>query len=947
MIWLPALLFIIVCWLLLPKPLYAWEGVLLEDDFRFDANKWEVIGGDWDVVDGEYVSGGGFGISVVDDEKWDNYAYEVRMKTDESGDETWAAGMVIFRHTEESGDHYFVLLHTNRMLELGKQQGGRHIPKLKTVHGVADPRKWNSIKVEVKGARIKVYVNGREWIDYTDKNPIDEGVVGFRDNHSRGCRYDDILVMGQRKKVAAVAKDIKIEEGKEGNIAILRDKLPGLDLSVIDHIADELRSAGFGVTFISGNEASKPNILNSDNFFLYIIPNARIYPSVATDALRSYAHYGGNLMVLGGPAFKDPVWMHEGEWMTYDALLANVKPEHIFLDFEDINDLAGWVRYTNEPNVKASMEVVKPGANNTRGCMKVEVANLTGWNTYSSPQMDDMFPSGETLLCFWAKGNERTPQLAIEINESDGSRWIAVVELTTEWKHYVLSPKDFPYWYDSPTSDKRGMPGDWFRPEEAVKINFGLALGHTVVTGEGPYTFWVDEVGSTLNPFTELKVEKTGTPLVFETIAPSYKVYHLPEIASLEIDSNQVIIDRKIAPHWSLSSGISPVRRSRGQGFGNRRKWRWIPLINALDKNMEERGTIAWMLIKDGDVVFSSFGFNDQSLFKEETWSSILVEVVGRVKDGIFLYEAGSRYFSYWPDEKVKLGAEVLNLGGKNVPVTVRIQITPAGQTDIVFEDEINVLLRLELRRTRAEFEWSPEKFDYDLYMVKTELLKGGEVVDMISHEMGILSTKRPLPDEFVTVRDGDFYLRGEKWYPVGINYWPLSDAGLEIVDLRTGWLDPRFYDPEVVERDLQKMRALGINTVSIQMGGPSAARTLLDFLRRCERYNIKVHAYLGGGAYPGDIIMVEDHFALMKELIQKARLADNPTIFAFDFIWEPANWMFAAPGRERWDRYWEEWIIERYGSIENAEDDCGHPVPRKEGKVTSPSDRQMREDGE
>ena len=39
-----------------------------------------------------------------------------------------------------------------------------------------------------------------------------------------------------------------------------------------------------------------------------------------------------------------------------------------------------------------------------------------------------------------------------------------------------------------------------------------------------------------------------------------------------------------------------------------------------------------------------------------------------------------------------------------------------------------------------------------------------------------------PRPDEFVTVKDGNFVVEGQPWYPVGGNYWPLYVSGLEPV---------------------------------------------------------------------------------------------------------------------------------------------------------------------
>lgn len=50
-------------------------------------------------------------------------------------------------------------------------------------------------------------------------------------------------------------------------------------------------------------------------------------------------------------------------------------------------------------------------------------------------------------------------QLAVEHIERDGSRWIAVSELTNTWRRVGLPLAAFRYWRDSVTKEKRGGKG--------------------------------------------------------------------------------------------------------------------------------------------------------------------------------------------------------------------------------------------------------------------------------------------------------------------------------------------------------------------------------------------------------------------------------------------------------------------------------------------------------
>ena len=90
-------------------------------------------------------------------------------------------------------------------------------------------------------------------------------------------------------------------------------------------------------------------------------------------------------------------------------------------------------------------------------------------------------------------------------------------------------------------------------------------------------------------------------------------------------------------------------------------------------------------------------------------------------------------------------------------------------------------------------------------------------MIDRIEHEINVLETRVPARQEFMTVQGTNFVRGGHPWYPVGINYWPLYVSGMDHEDFWAGWLPQRYYDPALVEQDLTRLEALGINMVSIQ----------------------------------------------------------------------------------------------------------------------------------
>lgn len=781
---------------------------------------------------------------------------------------------------------------------------------------------------------------------------------------ARGCavEFGDVAV---RAPAAALIppSGIQAPEGRLGTIAMLRDALPGMDLPTVDSLAGRLRAAGFGVTFLSAQNVTNLAALDPGRFPLYMVPNAAVYPAAGGRALSAYLRRGGHLILLGGPPLSHPVWMKNGEWLdpeTVKIRLAKTPADHPFMDFKEGQDLAGWLHNTNDTGIPTTISIDPAGPEGKGASLKITAENFTGWSTYSSPPFAGRFAPGQELLTFWAKGDAQTPQLSVEMDETDGSRWIAVTPLTTDWTYHVLSPDDFHFWRDSNTRVDRGGAGDRFNPQNAARLVLGLATSHTNRVGAGPHTFWVARLGTAANPYAGLTTAQAAFPSI-ETAYPSYKTYPLTGATVLEKAPSQVvlpILSRRLSPpalgvggqrqapdDWRLpvvGPAFSAIERPMGKGFDNHPRWRWIPLLAAMDAGGMQRGTAAWILLNEtmpfaGSAV-AVFGVQDQAMFQNPMLAGAVVDAAKRLQQGVFLAEAGAKEFSYFPGEKVELGATVVNWGQTTRHLQVTMTARAKYRSNILFRavEAVTVDPGDSMSVTRT---WQPGN-GAGPYSVTTTLSGGGQEMDTISHDFSVLSTAAPAPDDFVTVNGSNFMLHGKKWNPVGVNFWPLSASGLEPGDYRNHWLARGFYDPDEVERDLNRVMALHMNMVSIQMRGVDNIRNTLDFLRRCDRHGIKVNGFLDG-ASPLDF-----HPDMARSIIQAGHLDQNSTLFAYDTIWEPGNSVFNAQGRLRWDRDWAKWIVNRYGSVENAEADWGMPVPRLDGNITSPSDPQMSQQG-
>ncbi len=116
---------------------------------------------------------------------WHDYTFRVRMNLKQqlrqnSKPRSWEAGWIFFRYQGEDRSYY--LVHKVNGLELGKlvpPEGEGQIFLVTKPQPSAVPGRWYDYRIECRGANIKVYVNDKLQINYTDPDPISPGGVGL------------------------------------------------------------------------------------------------------------------------------------------------------------------------------------------------------------------------------------------------------------------------------------------------------------------------------------------------------------------------------------------------------------------------------------------------------------------------------------------------------------------------------------------------------------------------------------------------------------------------------------------------------------------------------------------------------------------------------------------------------------------------------------------------
>ena len=699
--------------------------------------------------------------------------------------------------------------------------------------------------------------------------------------------------------------------------------------TVAGPLAAALERAGFTVTLVDW-PTIETRTLPPKGLDLLVLADARRVPVGAKTAVMTALQTSGKVMAVGAPAFSELTfltpegWRGQGDWTQ--AFAAQLERTPLQTEAGD------WSRSAMNLERESSFA---PDPSAGEGAWKFET-DLQGWDTVYTA-VGDAFAEDRELLVFDAKSEGPTGQMVVELVEDDKSRWITSVDITGDWRTYVLRPADFPYWEDS-AARGRGFAGDKVRPGHVLRISLGIASSHNSKVEPGHNAFWIRNLSTAQDP---------GLPAPdfsisdVQSLCPSYMLYPVNEAASIAPAGNA----DASRTAWT-GECFSPVWRERGRGLNRGRSWRWVPVLEAFDASGRQLGAPLSCMVGDGtcpNAVWANVAVADPVQALDPRILGPLTGLAVRMADGHFLLEGGAELFSYLPGETVELGAQALNVGRAPADLTVEVDVRDASGARI-FEAQETLAVDAGTAR-KIQRSWKPDALDRAGYEVTVRLLDGEREVDRISHRIEALRSEPAGPEEFVRVEGSRFMLGDEPWYFKGINYRPGFMAGYPHLNL----IARECYDPEIIERELDWMQEAGMNAISAihalmppNPESPLAYRDQLDFLERCDRHGMKLFFIVPHGRpYQG-----ENVYALMN-YIQNAGIKDHPAIMCWELAWEPIE----GPWQGKLDfilEDWNRWIVQRYGSIAAAVADWGFD-PREEGagKVPVPTVEQCRAHGD
>jgi hypothetical protein len=716
--------------------------------------------------------------------------------------------------------------------------------------------------------------------------------------------------------------------------AILDDALPRQDAKVAAALRQSLIDAGEQPTALKALDLNAPDALSDVE--LLVLPSARSVPIAAMPAIDRFLQSGGKLIACGMPLCEDRVFQADGKWVTdaeYRQAVENVKPTKILATF-DAAEVARWKRATNsdKPDV---VECIKDGEHLA---LHVSMPQLIGWDSFGR-SFDQPFATGNTLTCFRAKGSANTTQLAVEWEESDGSRWLATVPLSSAWRNYALPPQAFAPWQPPPG---RGGPGDSLNPHQARHFSAGLAFSHTQIQ-RGAHEFWLADLGTAEAPLAAARPDTTIPHI--EGLCPAYQFYPVAGAKRLRTPESQTIVVRASADiplSSSTATGMIALHpRPGGAGFAKNRAYRWQSLLEVESEKREYRGAIAALVVPNvgprAGSAWVCFTPGDAEFYARPDVAQMITDVTRLLRRGVFLREGGASVYTQFGDLPVTVGARTIKTKiGSAGDVMVSTIITQPGSNEPVYKKEWPV----GAPGASYNEQWKPPFWPEQGFTVTTELRCDDLLVDRLVHKLFGYQLK--LQPKFVTARDGGFMLDGKPWKPNGVNYMPSSGIGLDDGEVFEHWIGSAGYDPDIVERDLRRIRAMNLNAISVFIYYKSlAAWNLVDLLRRCDQIGLKVNLSLRPGT------PIDFDWDQWKAIIEQQRLAKIDTVFAYDLAWEWTHW-----GRDyqqkNYTTSWRKWVKKKYGSTDAASAAWTIKPPRAaDGELDVPESAQLFNDGE
>ena len=670
---------------------------------------------------------------------------------------------------------------------------------------------------------------------------------------------------------------------------------------------------------------------------IVLFPEPSKIPFGAGNSIDEYLKHNGNLITLGGPPMSEVLHKTEEGWLPREVLA----PEQgryigrpIIWDFEKTEDAQGWSRNAHTTNNIHEVTVGDYNSPDSKGALRVKIEGYSGWDMIGKSVS---LSSGYKNLGLYARGDENTNALAIQLTEKDGSIWIATLGLKEEWRFVSIPDYQFRYWFDNP-SKGRGGAGDKVNFENVATISVGLSASHTG-TGNGDYEFWLDSVFLHNEEIPEI-----------DGLSPNWKFYPITNGQKTVTFDNQCIVSKR--SYCLPKTLFSMMPRAQGTGFGKNRKARFIPLLEVYDDKNLRSGLLAWMTINhtvdtklelnpyEGSVI-AGFGTSDPEFYNADGLAA-LTEIIEFMLRGKMFVEAGATEYLYIDKEtsNYQVGAHINRHADE---LTVKMSLLQ-GENVLLSREYLNH--NKEIVDVIDSSEQKPDKIVFSLY-------DGERKIDEIAHELVFWSPKPIEERHYITAENNEFMRYGKPLRMYGVSYMPSCNIAFSGSKGSLDWEHYQSlssYDPDVCRKDIERIKEVGFNAIALYVYYDVAMQTknILHLLDMCDKIGLTVdfalRSYFPLEHNPED--------RTIAEIIKVLHLDELDYISGYDIGWEQCvgryigSYGSVTGGRRSLDGEWIKWVERRYGSVEKAEKLWGEPMPKtNDGAYTCPTDAALEVD--
>lgn len=691
------------------------------------------------------------------------------------------------------------------------------------------------------------------------------------------------------------------------------------------------------------------DMLSPDNFPVLFIADAQNCPAFLPNRIEEYMKKGGRVLTIGGPPFDEEFYSINNEEVSSTTLTNRFCDgdfdKTVICPFTDIRELEDFIFDTTNPDNKklsqTAVLAIKSCDSITGKALFYGIENFYINESFEKPIT---VKENHNVIGFWAKADESTKTVTIELIDTKGNVFKSRITPTTSFEFFMLSSRDFRF-----CGNINGVSySNKARPDVIIsnvcKIRFGHALSHAYSVA-GPHEFYISELSSGfIGVLNDKKVSIDG-------LYPPYKFYPVTNAQKVVSSKSQSFLSENEFPIPKNIFSLSP--RAQATGIDKGRRFRFVPLIDCFDQSGLHCGYAAYMMINfayghlsssvDGSML-AVFTTNDDN-FYQNGGDDAVAQTIKSLLSPVHLLEGGTNEYIYdsTSDAKARYGAVVLAKNGADVSQY---------QLKILYKNIVSIYAIEELLKIKSQGDYTflcitteDEPFEGEISICLT---KDDAVFDLISHEVTIYQRKSEEECHFATIKNGtnDIFIDDTQVRFFGVNYMPRSSAGMDTHEEFEHYVSAFAYDPKIIETDLLRMVDIGINAVSIFMHyEPSInSNNILHLVELCKRHGLYVVLSIRPHANPFDFNVSE-----VSKMITTYGFETNDTIIGYDIAWEryvgtyePCYGNFL--GRKSFDDGFRKFLLSHYETFENAERFFGCKLTRNQkGEVISPTDDMLR----